>query len=333
MKEKFFKRKNLRKLLIVAILLGFIVACSTDIVGVEQPSVINAGETLTTMVNCKVDAAGTNLAKTLVVGFLVPKAWNASSTTSVFYTCTALSANNEKMSLMPASERETTTQLPWADALMQDQRYALMGNLINDLEWVVFRSTKTYDVNQSITFEVKVVTTVGEQNMLVNLGYFVGNTSNGLAAPGNDKYHDGKFAELTVENGTGDLIDFVNPQIAMMELAKATDNDIQTIFYDGDLLETPLSDKSEIFLCAKAFTTSGQVIDKCGAVSRNAFKATSGIKKYRFDFWPRSFFELSENQTLERMEYFLMDASGTVKVGYGGSTSPSEPFKFTFNCQ
>ncbi|MCH5596477.1 DUF4961 domain-containing protein [Niabella ginsengisoli] len=247
MRVKFFKRRNFWKFFSVVVLLALIVACSTDIVSIDQPASINANETLTSIMNCKIDVGGTNPNKTLVIGFLVPKSWQASKNTSVFYTCTALSANNEKMSLMPASERETTSQLPWADALMQDKRYALMGNLINDLEWVVFRSTKTYDVNQSITFEVKVVTKVGEQNMLVNLAYFVGNTSNGLEAPGNDKYHDGKYARLTVENGTGDLIDFVNPQIAMMELAKSTDNDIQTIFYDGDLLPTPLSDESGSF--------------------------------------------------------------------------------------
>ncbi|WP_449586398.1 DUF4961 domain-containing protein [Niabella ginsengisoli] len=45
------------------------------------------------------------------------------------------------------------------------------------------------------------------------------------------------------------------------------------------------------------------------------------------------FFGLTENQTLTRMEYFLTNATGTIKVGYGGSSSPSDPFKYTFNCQ
>lgn len=333
MRTKFFRKKNFWSFLAVTGLLALIIACSTDIVSVDQPSETDAGSNLTVTVNCKIDAAGTNLGKTLVVGFLVPKSWNAAQHTSVFYTCIPMGANNEKMSLMPVSEKETTSQIPWADALMQDKRYALMGNIVNDMEWVVFRSTKTYDINSSISFEVKLVTKTGAQNMLVNLGYFIGNTSNGLEAPGNDKFHDGRYARLTVTNGTGDLIDFVNPQIAMMELAKATDNDIQTIFYDGDLVETPLSSESKIYLCAKAYTATGEVIERCGKTEDFAFKPTPGINKFRFDFWPRSFFGLHQNQTIQRMEYFLTDATGTKKIGYGGNTTDDEPFRFTFNCE
>ena len=333
MRTNPFKKKNFRKLLIAFVLLALVIACSTDITGIDQPETVNAGENLTAVVKVHLDVAGTNLGKTLVVGFLVPKSWNASKNTSVYYTCTALSADNEKMSLMPASEKETNTQISWPEALMQDKRYALMGNLINDMEWVVFRSTKTYDVNSSIDYTVKIVTKTGEQNLLVNLGYFVGNTYNGLAAPGSDKYHDGRYARLSVINGTGDLIDFINPQLAMMELSKATDNDIQTIFYDGDLITTPLSSETKIYLCAKGYTTDGQVIEQGGVSDQTAFKPAPGINKFRFDFWPRSFFGLKENQSLTKMEYFLTDATGTKKIGYGGSTLPSDPFKFTFNCQ
>lgn len=208
-----------------------------------------------------------------------------------------------------------------------------MGNLVNDLEWVVFRSTKTYDVNNSVTFQVKLVTKAGPQNMLVNLGYFVGNSYNGLEPPGGDKYHDGKYARLSVEKGTGDLIDFVNPQIAMVELAKATDNDIQTVYYDGDLITTPLSTAKKVYFCAKGYTSDGNIIERCEISDKTAFKPTPGINRFRFDFWPRAFFNLNQNQSLVRIEYFLMDESGSTKVGYGGSQSPSDPFKFTFTCQ
>lgn len=331
--KKYFKKKNGWKFLAVVVLLGLIFACSIDIVSIDQPSEADAGSGMTVTVNCKIDPAGTNNGSTLVVGFLVPKSWNAKQNTSAFYTCIPMGADNEKMSLMPVSERESKTQLPWADALMSDKRYALMGNIVSDMEWVVFRSTKTYDVNSGITFTLRIVTKVGEENMLVNLGYFIGNANDGLAAPGNDKYHDGKYARLTVVNGTGDVIDFVNPQIAMMELAKATDNDIQTIFYDGDLVETPLSSESKIYLCAKAYTSSGTVIERCERTDRSAFKPMAGINRFRFDFWPRSYFGLTETQTLQRMEYFLTDATGTKKIGYGGSTAETDPFRFAFNCQ
>ncbi len=329
----FYRNRNFWKFFVSLVAIALIFACSTDIVSIDQPSKVDAGQELTAMLNCKIDAAGTNSNRTLVVGFLVPKSWNASQNTSVYYTCTALSANNEKMSLMPASEKEPKTQLSWPDALMQDKRYALMGNLVNDLEWVVFRSTKTYDVNNSVTFQVKLVTKAGPQNMLVNLGYFVGNSYNGLEPPGGDKYHDGKYARLSVEKGTGDLIDFVNPQIAMVELAKATDNDIQTVYYDGDLITTPLSTAKKVYFCAKGYTSDGNIIERCEISDKTAFKPTPGINRFRFDFWPRAFFNLNQNQSLVRIEYFLMDESGSTKVGYGGSQSPSDPFKFTFTCQ
>ncbi|MFT3903012.1 MAG: DUF4961 domain-containing protein [Niabella sp.] len=333
MKLNFLKKKNFWKFFSVVTLLALLFACSTDIISVDQPGTINAGETLTTTVTVRLSVAGNNDSKTLVVGFLAPKSWNASQNTEAYYTCISKGADNEKMSLMPASELDPKTATPWSNALMQDKRYALMGNLVNDMEWIVFRSTKTYDLSASVDYTVKIVTKVGEENMLVNLGYFVGNTTNGIEAPGDDKYHDGKFAQLIVENGTGDMIDFVNPQLAMMELAKATDNDIQTIFYDGDLVTTPLSTESKIYLCAKGYTTDGQIIEQCEISEKTAFKPTGGINTFRFDFWPRSFFGLNENQTLDRMEYFLMDETGTKKVGYGGSLLPSDPFKFTFKCQ
>lgn len=332
MNIKKLKRADWWKFLVVVVLLALIYACSISIVSIDQPSETDAGSEMTVTLDCRIDPEGTNSARALVIGFLVPKVWKAAQNTSIYYTNISMGANNEKMTLIPASEKEPKTQITWSDALMQDSRYALMGNIVSELEWVVFRSTKTYEVNQSITFQVKVVTKVGEQNMLVNLGYFIGNNTNGLEPPGDHKYHDGKYARLKVNNGTGDLIDFVNPQLAMMELAKATDNDLQTIFYDGDLVTTPLSSESKIYVCAKGYTTSGQVIERCAVGADTEFKPMEGVNRFRFDFWPRSFFQLSENQTLQRMEYFLTNATGTIKIGYGGSALPTDPFIFTFNC-
>lgn len=326
-------RRNIWEFLLAICIIGLVFACSIDILDIDQPEEIDAGETLTAIIHAQIDPAGDNDGSTLVVGFLAPKSWNAQQNTVAFYDCPALSANNEPMQLMQPSILEDKSSLPWKEALKQDSRYGLMGNLIDDMEWIVFRSIKTYDVSNKVNFDVTINAKVGKENMFVHLGYFVGNMNDGLAAPGDDKYHDGKFRELTVNSGEGDLIDFVNPQIASMELAKATDNDIQTIYYDGDLTPTILTDETEVFLCATGYTEDGETIEKCEATDNNRLKKDVGVNRYRFDFWPRRFFGLNENQKLSKIEYFIMDATGTKKIGYGGSISPDEPFKFTFGCK
>ncbi len=338
MKNKYkFLKRNWWKYLAAMAIVSIIVSCSVDILEIVLPNSgkINAGDNFTTTVKAKWSSAGDNLTKTLVVGVLVPKSWAAAQNTSITFDCPPKGANNERMSLIPATTREKVTQLDWPTALKRDSRYGLMGNLIDDLEWLVFQSgAKTYDLTngEAPEFTITITTKAGMENMIANMGFFIGNTSNGLDLPNNDgSYSTAGSKKITVENGVGDIVDLVNPQIAMMELARATDNDIQTIYYDGDVTPTDLSSSTDIFLCAKGFLSDGSSIEVCDRKAASAFKPMPGLNRFRFDFWPREYFHLTGNQTLSRIEYYLTNSTGTITIGYGGSKT--DPFKFTFRCE
>jgi hypothetical protein len=165
----------------------------------------------------------------------------------------------------------------------------------------------------------------------------VANTSNGFTS---DTYTDagyGATAEyyneyigdcFTVNGGTGDLVDFCNPQLTTITPPKSLDNDILTLTFDANVAETALSGSDEVYLCATGTTSDGQTFTICEQTSKTLMKATTG-GRYEITFWPRAFFGISDNQTLTNMTYFITDKTGTTQVGYGNT---SAPFTYKFKC-
>src|SRR5690606_21109135 len=107
----------------------------------------------------------------------------------------------------PDSEIEPVWGVNWHEAARK--RFGIGPNLVDDFEWIVYRSSKTYsflnydDINIDVNVECK----LGPENMLVKLGFFMGSSKENLRPEDTDytKYAFSKAFE--VKNGEGDLID------------------------------------------------------------------------------------------------------------------------------
>jgi hypothetical protein len=325
---KLLKGKKINNYLVrilATIIVVIIISCSMTIDSVVQPMSINGGQTLPVTLNVTI-TTNTSQTSKLMIAVLAPKVWHVGANTHMTFT-SDITTGPQSMTVIPAgTPAPQGNGLDWPTLLAT--KIGNGGNLINDWEWVAFYSDQDYGIGGNVTVHatVSISIPVSNDNLSFKLGYLVANSSDGLSS--NDRYGS-FFPGCFSVNGTGDLIDFCNPQLASIDPRTSLDNDIITLNFDSDVAANQLQNASEVYLCASGITTTGQKIDVCAATP--ASKMTSlGVGRWRTDIWPRKFFSLADDQHLARIEYFFMNASGSIKVGYGGG---SEPFLYTFKCQ
>jgi hypothetical protein len=324
-----FKLKNsyryLWKILATVVVIA-IASCYITINSVDQPSSIAGGQILPITLNCTVNtnSSGTN---TLMVAVLVPKVWNASQNTTIFFT-SDITSGPQPMSVIPAGTAAPSGGgLDWPTLLANNIGNG--GNLQAGWEWVAFYANSPVSFAGNVTFgvTVNIQIKVSNDNIMYKPGYVVAESNDGLS---NSEYYNVLLpGTCFTVNGTGDLVDFCNPQFSTIDSRTSLDNDIVTISFDGGVAPTPLDSVSQIYLCATGITADGQRLTVCTPNSQTQMNSL-GLKRWRIDMWPRKFFGLADNQQLTGLEYFFTDATGNVKVGYGGGTSP---FTYTFKCQ
>lgn len=323
--EQIKKFRNYLIGIMAALVVIVIVSCSMTIESVDQPSTINGGETLQATLRVKITTNQSQTSK-FMIAILVPKMWNARQKATLTFT-SDITSGPQKMTAIPVG-----TPAPQAQGLDWPAKLAATigngGNLINDWEWVAYYSDADYTIAGNVevwaTVSVSIPTTA--DNISFKMGYAAANSTDGLS--GTDRY--GSFFPGCLRvNGTGDLIDFCNPQLSAVEPRTSLDNDIITINFDGGVTANPLDNASEVYLCASGITKDGETLDACAANAKTKL-VTLGAGRFRIDLWPREFFAVPAGKTLERLEYFFTNADGSIKVGYGGGTSP---FIYTFNCK
>ena len=211
----------------------------------------------------------------------------------------------------------------------------MQATWIPEYEWIAFQSNTTYAVPGTTTFGVHVNITINvpTNNVFFNMAYVIAESTDGLHSnaytdPSTDFY--GTFYPGPVRvNGTGTLLDFVNPQLSVIVPGNSLDNDIITIPFNATAAANPLSTSNKVYLCATGYTTAGDSIKVCQQTSQTQLSST-GTGQWQASIWPRGFFGLSQSQSLDSMTYYFTDANGANRVGYGGGASP---FSFTFSCQ
>ncbi|MCX2574123.1 DUF4961 domain-containing protein [Pedobacter sandarakinus] len=295
---------------------------------ITQPTSAAAGSivTITVKGNYTQKTPGTNNYR-FVMGFFVPKGWNAGANTTMTYSS---NEGNGVLVRVPAGQKPDGEPLNDYPTAMKKAYATRNPNLIDDHEWVVFWSdSKPYNANQSVNYVIEIKTKVGEESMLTKLGYYVGGFPDGGWASTNNENSKVTFTDcFAVTGGTGDGIDFCNKPLAATTPLRGVDNDFYTIAYDNDLFATPLSSASKVYLCVKGYTTTGAVIERCIADEKSMFIAGEQ-KRFKKVVWPRGFLNLTDDQVLSRMEYFIMDETGQ-RVGFGGLANT--PFIYRFNC-
>ena len=328
--KKLNRKVSLKRLLIFGVAIGvlFIKAECMFTPTLQQPLSANAGETIAIKLTGRFNKGTPDPSDhRLVVGFLAPKNWNAGSNTTMTYTS---DVGNGVLTQVPANVRPNNdAQFPFYPQALKDTYKSRDPNLIDDNEWVVFWSdVRTYNQGQNVNFTVTINTKVGTETLLAKLGYYLGGTNDGSwNASDNAKVI---FSDcFQVMNGVGDGLDYCNKPLAAISPLRGVDNDLLTLSYDNDLFTTELNNESEIYLCFKGYTDSGQELDYC-VKNESTKMLAKEQKRFVKTFWPRKLFNLAAGQKLARIEYFLTDHAGTKKAGFGGSTSI--PFIYRFNC-
>lgn len=308
----------------------FLVHCGLTALTVTVPEQAAVNERVTFVMHSgaepRIEEPGTYTTQ-LVAGIMVPKSWNARSNAVLRFTSPK---GNGTMRMIPDSEVEPVSGLSWHQAAKK--MFGIGPNLVDDFEWIVYRSTQSYTFqnNEDIKFDVNVECNVGAENMLVRLGFYVGSSIENLR-PEDTEYKKVAFSQVfEVNGGEGDLIDFVNPQLATVQPVRSLDNDIITLMFDAGVTHTPLDNKEDIYLVVKYFDEEGQLIGEVNEQTDKTRLTGIGGKRFLLDFWPRGYFNLENDQRIAHMEYFFTDAGGIQRVGYGNT---DEPFKYTFRCQ
>lgn len=313
--------------LALVVFLGLIVgACVSTIVNIDQPGTVIAGDTARIVLDIQWKETNNPRTDRQVIGICVPKSWNAGSNTKMYLTS---ALGDATMSRVPTGATERSSGLEWETAF--SRKFGIGPNLIEDMEWIVFWSDITFFVpNQSlVNAKIYINIKTGPENVMVKPGYAMCETEDGLS-DSESGYYTSAFGNcLEVIDGEGDIIDFCNPQIGVGEPSNATENDLITIRYNGTLDTTALKNESEVFLCATAYTSNGETIEVCSSEDIAKMKSVES-RRWRIDIWPRRFFNLSDDQTLTRIEYYFVNRAGDLKTGYGNT---DDPFKFTFKCK
>ena len=309
-----------------AALLLVIAACSMTIDSVVQPGSVNGGDILPVTLNVTI-TTNTTQTSNFMVAVLVPKIWNTAKNATITFT-SDISSGDQGMTVIPAgTPAPQGGGLDWPTLLAT--RLGSGGNLLPDYEWVAFYSNSSYSVagNATIHATVNIKIKTSPDNLSFKLGYCVANSTDGLSS--SDRYGSYLNNGCFQVNGTGDLIDFCNPQLANIDPRTSLDNDIITLTFDGGVTPTALDNASSVYLCVSGITDTGDSLSVCEQTTRTKLRSL-GLNKWQIDLWPRKLFNLPDNKHLTGLRYFFTDATGGSKVGYGGG---SQPFTYTFKCQ
>ncbi|MDB5002504.1 MAG: hypothetical protein JWQ34_729 [Mucilaginibacter sp.] len=329
-------------LLCAVVLLGISLSCCYLIINsVNQPASAVVGSTVSITVNATSHTNSSGTAH-MIFGILAPKGWNLSKNAKVTYTS---SKGNGNMTLIPAAIiNNHAGGLSWA-AYMKSF-FGLEGNLIDDMEWIPFQSDAiiTYANGDLMTVAINIqITNIGADNnpTLVKLAYVIANDVNAFTFDGNDGdssptseyYNEFTTPCFSLTGGTGDLVDFCNPQLTTIDPPKSLDNDIVTLTYNNNIVSTPLGTNAAnpaVYICATATTSDGKTLNACTPGPKTMMTQTSaGSGVYQITFWPKALFGATTGQSIVSMTYYITNQAGTIQVGYGNTAAA---FTYKFKC-
>jgi len=278
----------------------------------------------------------------IICAVLLPKGFKGAENISGTYTS---DIGNGNMVVLPASAQALTTGLTWQTYMFN--KFGLAGNLINDMEWVILQTDKKLGYKSPDTYNgtISLKLKVGADGnpTLYKPSFVICNTEDGLKEDPNfgvtqpygvtaqyyNQYKTSVCFEVT--GGTGDLVDFCNPQLTSVDPPKSLDNDFVTLTYDNTVTPTALNNATAVYLCATANLKDGTTKTVCEQTDRTRLTQTtanSGV--YKITIWPRNLFGITETQSIVSLSYFITDQTGATKVGYGNSAVT--PFSYKFIC-
>ena len=282
---------------------------------VEYEPTVKAGEKATFTMKIRVEPAENANDDRLVVGYLVPKIWNAAANTKVTYTSSLYPGSVRTMSLIPAGTLpKNGGGLTW-DAALRD-KYGYGPNVLDDMEWLVYWSddVESVTVRENFTVDVKIETRTSPENIKVKLGFFVNHTNDGLGTS-QDHYKVLYTDCFEVVDGEGIVMDFCESHFNMFQPSNVTKDDIATIKFQGGIAPNALDVTDEVYLCATAYTNTGNAYEKSDRTEKSKMiKENQDGKTYSLTCWLGDYFNIPANESIERIEYFFSNKDGSIWV-------------------
>ena len=313
---------------VVAVCIAVSASCVyLDSIDVKQPqgdgtmaAKINAGEIATFVMNGHIEVAGDQVQydDRLIFAILVPKAWKLlENNPQVTYRTTVLETWETVSTMSPIPDTQSPKNMQgytWPDALME--RFGVGTNVLNDMEWVAFKSDKGYHLNNGDKpyFEVTVKCYVGMQNLRARLGFFINRDDDGLSQ--DDRYFKASFSDpFTVENGTGTYIDFCTYHYNAVEPLESNQNDFITFSFIGSAHINDLSATGEVYFNAVAHTDAGNTYEVMARDASTLMKRENSYSStYKKTIWPAGYFGIPEGETITKIEYQFVNADGTIVI-------------------
>lgn len=320
--------------IVVIVLAIFAITCVT-IKKVEYEPTADAGQIAEFKVHVFLDVAEARDDARLVVGFLAPRSWNGAQNITASYTDSE-ETGVQTMSLIPTGTNPSQGGgLSWPAAIKQ--RVGIGENVLDDMEWIVFWTDKTYsvsngqDIDVYVTFQAK----TGPENLSFKPTFFVNETADGMA-------ENEDFSELfkgdcfAVTNGTGDGIDFCELHFNAVQPLTATKDDFITVGFQGDVGPNDLVDAGvdQVFLSSMAYVRgSGRQIEVRDHTAAQQLKKQFQFgNAYAITLWPASYYSLAAGEEIEKIEYYFTNEDGSIEVK-DKVEDVDVDFVYTFKCQ
>jgi hypothetical protein len=295
--------------------------------GIEYEPVVKAGEKAVFTMKVRVEPAQGANDERLVVGFLVPKIWDAAENTTVTYISTLYPGSVKTMSPIPEGNLPVNAGgLTWEAALRD--RFGFGPNVLDDMEWLVYWTddVESVTVRENFSVDIKIETLTGAENMKVKLGFFVSYLGDGFGT-NQDSYKVLYTDCFEVVEGLGVPMDFCEPHFNMFQPSQVTKDDIVTIRFQGAVEPNVLDEVDEVYLCATAYTDAGNAADVSDRRPASKMtKAGSDGKTYSITLWPADYFNIPENESIERIEYFFSNKDGSLWVKETADNGTETPF-------
>ncbi|MDD3036613.1 DUF4961 domain-containing protein [Bacteroides sp.] len=349
---KYYLKKHKVKAFSLLVLSLIVIGCSFLIKDVnvrqqnedgEMVAYIKAGEVATFTFSGTISIDGDASNETFIVAFLAPRSWNVRQNAMVTYKEDKYEPEiDHKMTVMQDSEQPANYKgMTWSAALKK--KYGVRGNVLNDMEWVAFKSNGYEKVNGTINFTVTIKCNSGKSNMKFRPSFFINHSSDGLG--GNSERYDVKDADdcFEVLQGSGATIDFCSMHYNQIEPLSALQDDFVTFTFQGDVNSNELTKAGNVYIEATAYTIEGNQYKVNEKSAKTLMEREVKLSRYNVTFWPGGFFNIPEGETISRIEYIFTNEDGTVFISKSDDSRDNEgeeveegakePFVFELQCE
>lgn len=299
------------KQLLLLMAVSFLVATCMTIEDIIHPDDAKVDSDINISVKIRIVAETDGNSK-LAFGILVPKSWNIAKNASLTLSTTAgFAANvvtNELMTLVGAEEKNPTDNLPWASSFQS--KIGVLENT-GPVEWVVFKSATTFQINDNNPGQGEINGTV---NIKIHTGdraikFFMGYTFCGEAFGFNNEKYPDEFVKaskvLEVTGGDEPMMDFTaDPAISFVP-ATFGFGDIFSIKYNEPHYVTEGGLKGgEAYLAGKVTyeengATKEKTIDEISSKTLMEELGDMGqVTSWQKYIYPKDFFGLSKDAVI-----------------------------------